>query len=172
MGDKLKKSKEILKDRLHVAGVLCNKSAIYYSRLKNILLFPNLLISSVSMIFNNQNFDPEVLKYYNTCVNAITVFLIAIMNQLKISENADLFRSSSNGLLSLLHDIENAELKNEELSSEFLANSNQKYDMIMGSIPNIPSRIKSIVQSEYGGRYHLPIIINGIPKVQISSDEV
>jgi hypothetical protein len=172
MGDKLQKSKEILKDRLHVAGVLCNKSAIYYSRLKNILLFPNLLISSVSMIFNNQNFDPEVLKYYNTCVNAITVFLIAIMNQLKISENADLFRSSSNGLLSLLHDIENAELKNEELSSEFLANSNQKYDMIMGSIPNIPSRIKSIVQSEYGGRYHLPIIINGIPKVQISSDEV
>ena len=172
MEDKLKKNLEVLKDRLHVASVLCNKSALYYSRLKNILLFPNLLISSVSMIFNNQNFDPDVLKYYNTCVNAITVFLIAIMNQLKISENADLFRTSSNGLLSLLHDIENAELKNEGLSSEFLANSNQKYDMLMGSIPNIPSKIKSIVQQEYGGKFHLPIIINGIPKVSISEAQV
>jgi hypothetical protein len=135
MGDKLQKSKEILKDRLHVAGVLCNKSAIYYSRLKNILLFPNLLISSsISMIFNNQNFDPKFLKYYNTCVNAITVFLIALQNQLKISENSDIFKSSSNNLLMLLHEVENAENKEEGLSLEFLSNSTQKYDMIMSSI--------------------------------------
>lgn len=171
--DKLKRNTEILKDRLHVASVLCNKTAIYYGRVKNLLLFPNLILSSVSMIFNNQNFPPDVLKYYNTCVNALTVLLIAIMNQLKISENHDLFKNTSNSLLSLLHDIENHEMKeNSAISSEYIANCNQKYDMLMGGLPNIPSRISNSVRNEYGGRYHLPIIINGVPKLSISSDEV
>jgi hypothetical protein len=169
---KLKRNTEILKDRLHVASVLCNRASIYYTRFKNILLFPNLLISSVSMIFNNQNFDPEVLKYYNTCVNAITVFLIAIQNQMKIAENADLFKTSSNSLLTLLHEVENMENKEEQMTSEFLSNSTQKYDMIMSNLPIIPSSIRERTRNEYGGKFHLPLIINGLAKVSISEAEV
>jgi len=172
MEDKLKRNTEILKDRLHVASVLCNRSNIYYSRIKSLLLFPNMLISSVSMIFNNQNFDSTFLRYYNTIINSITVFLLAVQTQLKISENADIFKSSSNSLLGLLHELENAEGKSEPISSEFISNTNQRYDMIMAALPIIPSRIRTAVQNEYGGKFHLPIIINGIPKVSISSDEV
>jgi len=124
------------------------------------------------MIINQNGIDPHVLKYYNTCVNAITVFLIAIMNQLKISENADIFKSSSNSLLMLLHEVENAENKEADVSTEFISNSTQKYDMIMSTLPVIPSRIREKTRTEYGGKYHLPLVINGIPKVSISEAEV
>jgi hypothetical protein len=171
MGDKLQKNIEILKDKLHVSTVLCNRASIYYTRFKNVLLFPNLLISSISMIVNQNGVDSDFLKYYNTCVNAITVFLIALQNQLKISENADIFKSSSSSLLMLLHEIENAENKEEGLSLEFVSNSTQKYDMIMGSLPVIPSSIREKTRNEFAGKMHLPVLINGIAKVSIS-DEV
>lgn len=172
MEDKLQKNIEILKDRLHVASVLTNRSSIYYSRIKSILLFPNMLISSVSMIFNNQNFDSTFLRYYNTIINSITVFLLAVQTQLKISENADIFKSSSNSLLTILHEIENKE-NTGILSSEFVGTCNQRYDLIMGNIPIIPSRIREKTREEYKGKYHLPLIINGCPKLTVqSSDEV
>jgi hypothetical protein len=172
MGDKLQKNIEILRDRLYVSSVLCNRASIYYTRFKNVLLFPNLLISSISMIINQNGIDPDFLKFYNTAVNAITVFLIALQNQMKISENADIFKSSSNSLLILLHEVENAENKDEPVSSEFVSNSTQKYDMIMSSLPVIPSRIREKTRNEFAGTMHLPVIINGIPKVSISEAEV
>lgn len=172
MEDKLKKNLEVLKDRLHVASVLCNRSNIYYSTIKSLLLFPNMLISSVSMIFNNQNFDSTFLRYYNTIINSITVFLLAVQTQLKISENADIFKSSSNSLLGLLHELENAEGKNEPISSEFISNTNQRYDMIMAALPIIPSRIREKTRAEYGGKFHLPLIINGVAKISISEAQV
>jgi hypothetical protein len=171
MGDKLQKNIEILKDKLHVSTVLCNRASIYYTRFKNVLLFPNLLISSISMIVNQNGVDSDFLKYYNTCVNAITVFLIALQNQLKIAENADIFKSSSSSLLILLHEVENAENKDEPISSEFVSNSTQKYDMIMSSLPVIPSSIREKTRNEFAGKMHLPVLINGIAKVSIS-DEV
>jgi hypothetical protein len=172
MGDKLQKNIEVLKDKLHVSTVLCNRACIYYTRFKNILLFPNLIISSISMIVNQNGIDSNFLKYYNTCVNAITVFLIALQNQLKISENSDIFKSSSNNLLMLLHEVENAENKEEGLSLEFVSNSTQKYDMIMSSLPVIPSNIREKTRNEFAGKMHLPVLINGIAKVSISEAEV
>lgn len=169
---KLQKNIEILRDRLHVSSVLCNRASIYYTRFKNVLLLPNLLISSISMIVNQNGVDSDFLKYYNTAVNAITVFLIAIQNQMKISENADIFKSSSNSLLMLLHEVENAENKDEPISSEFVSNSTQKYDMIMSALPVIPSNIREKTRNEFAGKYHLPVLINGIAKVSLSSDEV
>ena len=48
---------EIVKDRLFVAIVLCNKSSNWYGRMKKILIIPNIIISSTGAFINNQNID-------------------------------------------------------------------------------------------------------------------
>jgi hypothetical protein len=150
LNSKGKKNKEMLKDKTEIASILCSRSSIYYTRAKHFLIIPNLIISSVSAIVNNQNIEHNTLKIYNTIINSITVLLLGLTTTLKVSENADAFKNSANALTKLLHEIEGKEAS-DTITVDFISTSTQQYDLIMGTLPNFPTHIKNEVRCEFGG---------------------
>jgi hypothetical protein len=165
LNSKGKKNKEMLKDKTEVASILCSRSSIY-TRVKHLLIIPNLIISSVSAIVNNQNIEHNTLKIYNTIINSITVLLLGLTTTLKVSENADAFKNSANALTKLLHEIEGKEAS-DTITVDFISTSTQQYDLIMGTLPNFPTHIKNEVRGEFGGKKWLPLCINGIVKIVV-----
>ena len=162
---KINKNKEIIKDNLFVACILCNDTAIFYNRLKAFSILPNLLISSVAVIINQHNFDnPFILQIFNTMVNSITVLLVGLSTSYKISENADTFRNSYNALTKLLHDLENKEMLENGINSDIIILITNQYDMVLDTLPQIPYHIRNKVRDTWKGKKHLPIMINGYAK--------
>jgi hypothetical protein len=166
LNNKSKKNLEIIKDRLHVAAVLCSKSSIFYGRMKMFLIVPNLLLSSTAAFINNQQINHETLKIVNTIINGLTILLIGLQTSFRISEQSDLFKNSSNAFIKILHDIEAKECS-DLITPDFIISSTQQYDQIMSNLSDFPRHIRENVRNEYGGMKHLPIIINGITKTFI-----
>ena len=166
LNNKSKKNLEIIKDRLHVATVLCSKSSIFYGRMKMFLIVPNLLLSSTGAFINNQEIDHDTLKIVNTVINGLTILLIGLQTSFRISEQSDLFKNASNALIKILHDIEAKECS-DLITSDFIISSTQQYDQIMSNLADFPKHIRENVRNEYGGMKHLPIVINGIKKTFI-----
>jgi hypothetical protein len=169
LNSKARRNKEMIKDRTEVASILCSRSSIYYSRLKHMLIIPNLIISSCSAIINNQNFEYETLKIYNTVVNSITVLLLGLVTTLKVSENADIFRNTATQLTKILHEIESRE-GSETITTEFITQSTEKYDVLMSTLPHFPNHVKNNVRNEFGTKKWLPLVINGIVKLTVEPD--
>ena len=169
LNSKARRNKEMIKDRTEVASILCSRSSIYYSRLKHMLIIPNLIISSCSAIINNQIFEYETLKIYNTVVNSITVLLLGLVTTLKVSENADIFRNTATQLTKILHEIESRE-GSETITTEFITQSTEKYDVLMSTLPHFPNHVKNNVRNEFGTKKWLPLVINGIAKLTVEPD--
>jgi hypothetical protein len=166
LNHKSKKNLEIIKDRLHVATVLCSKSSIFYGRMKMFLIVPNFLLSATGAFINNQQILPETLKIINTIINGLTILLIGLQTSFRISEQSDLFRNASNALIKILHDIEAKECC-DSITPDFIIYATQQYDQIMSNLSDFPRHIRESVRTEYGGQKHLPIVINGIKKTFI-----
>ena len=167
LNNKAKKNLEIIKDKLHVASILCSKSNIYFNRVKMILIIPNLLLSSVGVIVNNNNhIEPEILKIINTVINALTLLLIGIHTSFKISEASDTMKSGVVSLTKLLHTLESFE-NSDLLTAEHINQTTLNYDVIMSNLTDFPQHIRKNVQKEYATQKHLPICINGIKKTII-----
>lgn len=97
-----------LRDKMLVASFLCNKSSIYYNRFEMLLVVPNLIISSVSALVNNQDIDFHILMVFNT----ITVLLFGIMTSFRVAERADIYKNQSNALVTLMHEQEALKMNN------------------------------------------------------------
>jgi len=174
LNNKAKKSLEIIKDKLHVASVLCSKSAIYFNRVKMILIIPNLLLSSGGVIVNNNLRDEEFLKIINTVINALTLLLIGIHTSFRINEQVDIMKNGVVSLTKLLHTLESFE-NSDMLTADHVNQTTLNYDIIMSNLSDFPQHIRTSVQNEYATQKHLPICINGIKKTFIersSSTEV
>jgi hypothetical protein len=162
---KLKKAQQVIKDKLLVASILCNKSSIYYNRFKMFLVVPNLFISSCSAIVNNQDLDVSFLKIFNTVINTITVLLLGLQTSFRVSEMTDIYKNQSNALVKLMHEQEGLEMKNT-LTFDNITSITERYDTIMGNLM-FPSYIMKQVRDEYGTKKHLPMCINHIEKTFI-----
>jgi len=162
----INKNKEIIKDNLFVACILCSHTAIFYNRLKALSILPNLIISSAAVIINQQHFENDdfILQIFNTIVNSITLLLVGLSTSYKISENADLFRNSTNALTKLLHDLENKEMIENGINSDTIILITNQYDMVLDTLPPIPYHIRNKVRDVWKGKKHLPIMINGYAK--------
>ena len=66
------------KDKAFIYNILCLKASTFYSRLKNILSFPLILISSIMAILN-ASFNPDEMRIYNIIHNGWTAFLMNLM---------------------------------------------------------------------------------------------
>lgn len=162
---KLKRSKSVLKDKLEIASILCHNCSNYYYRLKTILIIPTLLISSVSFVCNNQDIDGIVLKWINSIVNAITIILIGIQSNLKVVENCDIFKNSSTAFTKLLHELEGQEILEDDIDPKYINILMERYDILISNLPIIPSHIKKQIEEEFGGKKHMPLIVNNLPKL-------
>ena len=96
----------IYKDRLSIMCILCSQSHSFFLRMKTFLIVTSLIITSALAITNSISTNLNELKIPNIVLNSSLVFIIALSNQMKFSENADKFYRALNSFSKLEHEVE------------------------------------------------------------------
>jgi hypothetical protein len=91
------------RDKCFIYNILCEKSTEFYSFMKNIVSIPLLISSAIMTIFNSGSFKPEEMQTPNIVVNACTTIIISFMNNFKLAEKCNTFRSLGFKYNKLLH---------------------------------------------------------------------
>ena len=144
------------KDKAFIYNILCLKASTFYSRIKNILTFPLMLISSVMAILN-ASFNPDEMRIYNIILNGCTAFLMNLMGAYQITEKASRFKSVSQKWSGLLHLIED-KINNNNLESDDVRDIVRIYDEILSQSDDIPQFLCDSVKKKFKNM-HLPVIL-------------
>ena len=75
------------RDKSYVMNILLEQHSDFFSLIKTLFNFPIIIASSIMTIMNSLfNETSKELKYTNIIVNASTVFLMSVFNNLRINE--------------------------------------------------------------------------------------
>jgi len=101
------------------------------------------------------NFESEnnqTMRLANIVVNAVSVLVLSVQNNLKASEKVELFKSLAISYIELAHKIEG--LEDEELTCENLNAFTQKYDHLLKQtlFEDIQNKHKKEVMIQFEGR--------------------
>lgn len=156
-------------DKSFVYSVLCSKTSRYYNYWKLGFALPLILTSTVLTYINaNDNANMmEAMKIVNPTFNMITAILLGIQNVFKFESKSNEFKNSCLKFQKLSHLIENKIIK-KDFGEDFITNIIQQYDDIQEDCMDIPHWICNSVRKEYGTVKHLPIVCNGIQKINKS----
>ena len=142
-------------------SLLCNKTAGHWSLIKFILSIPLILTSSVMCVMNSfESETNQTMRLANIIVNAVSVLVLSVQNNLKSSEKVELFKNLAIKYIELAHKIEG--LEDEELTRENLNAFTQKYDDLLRQtlFEDIQNKHKKEVMTLFEGRA-LPLNLNG-----------
>jgi hypothetical protein len=149
------------RDKCFVYNILCEKSVEYFSLMKNIMSVPLLISSAIMTIFNSGSFSPESMQTPNIVVNACTTIIISFMNNFKLAEKCNTFRTLGLKYTKLLHYIEDKLNTDEVINGEDVREIVKEYDSLAEQNEFIvPSHIRNKVKKIYGGKRTLPNILN------------
>jgi hypothetical protein len=115
-------------------------------------------------IINSISTDANSVKIPNIVVNAISVLIISLNNNIKAGEKFESFKKLSQQFMILSQEIEAIEGV-EELTKEKIALLMLKYDNLINetSFEDIPEKYKIVVATKYTeADRHVPIQINGV----------
>jgi hypothetical protein len=116
------------RDKCFVMFVLCEKSVEFYSSLKNIVSFPLIISSAIMTIMNSGTFNPEQMQVPNIVVNACTTIIISFMNNFKLAEKCNTFRTLGLKYNKLLHYIEDKLNTDTDINGEDVREIVKEYD--------------------------------------------
>jgi hypothetical protein len=167
-------------------SLLWNKTAGYWSLIKFILSIPLILTSSIMCVLNSfESENNQKMRLPNIIVNAMSVLVLSVQNNLKASEKVELFKSLAISYIELAHSIE--ALEDEEFTRENLNTFTQKYDDLLKQtlFEDIQNKHKKEVMILFEGKA-LPLSLNGssgivivkrnspksVSKIEISSEIV
>ena len=143
-------------------SLLCNKTASHWSLIKFILSIPLILTSSIMCVLNSfeNNNDENSMRLPNIIVNAVSVLVLSVQNNLKASEKVEMFKSLGICYIELAHKIEG--LEDDELTRENLNLFTQKYDDLLKQtlFEDIQNKHKKEVMILFEGK-SLPLSLNG-----------
>ena len=150
----------MLLDKCEAMSVLCQKATQHWSLVKFAFQIPLIITSSVMCILNSFDSAKGNMKIPNVVVNGASVLILALQNNLKVSEKVELFKNLSNNFLQLAHQIEG--LETEELSKNAINGLTEKYDslVIQCQFEDIKKSIKLEVIELWEGR-SVPLQLNG-----------
>ena len=148
------------RDKCFIYNILCDRSASYYSNIKNIINLPLIISSSIMTILNSGSFNSEDMKIPNITLNAMTVLLMSLTNNFKVVEKNSQFKNLSLKYLELLHYIED-KLNEETIDGDDIKEISKMYDNLIASTDySYPNSIKTKVKKIYGGKRFMPNILN------------
>lgn len=154
-------------DKAYVYSVICQKTSSYYNKLKYALQLP-LIITSTVLTYINSNDDDSTasaMKVVNPVFNLTTALLLAVNNLLKLESKANDFKNNGIKFQKLSHLIEQKVLE-RNINQDLINSVITQYDNISeNSMDNIPNHICAYVRTLYGTKRHLPIICNGVEKI-------
>jgi hypothetical protein len=160
---------DIYVDHTYIMYILCDKTASFYYKIKNIINIPVIICSAVLSIFGSMNYNTNL---ENTVAINMTLFLnifvtvaIALLNFFKITEKEFFFKSYAMNFFKLHNKINGEITKSKTIMINLeISQIINEYNVLCENITfNIPSRIKDNVAKRYAD-YKLPtILINNKP---------
>ncbi len=158
------------KDYTYIMYILCDKTASFYSKIKNVINIPIVICSTGLSILNTVNFSDNVdkmliISYISTAFNLLIAISIAILNLYKIPEKEYSFKSHSMNFLKLNNKI-NAEItKCRTIMQEIdIVSIINEYNLLCEYITfHIPSHIRKDVQKNYA-KYKFPLLLTNNKK--------
>jgi hypothetical protein len=158
------------KDYTFIMYTLCDKTASFYSKIKNVINIPIVICSTGLSILNTTSFDQDTdrfifISYLGIVLNLLIAMSVATLNVFKITEKEFSFKSHSMNFLKL-HNKINAEIakcKTIMIDIDILSIINE-YNLLCEYITfHIPSRIRRDIQKHYP--YHkMPILLTNTKK--------
>jgi len=150
------------RDRSYIMAQLSQESSNFYSILRTIINMPIIITSSIMTIINS-SFEAEEVKIPNIILNASTSLILALMNNLKMSEKIGHFRNLNLKYTKLLHIIEDKLINEfETINKEDIKNIINQYDILTESSLDFqfPNHIKNKIRKRYYDKKALPNILN------------
>jgi hypothetical protein len=156
------KNKLQLLDRSECLTLLSTRASSFWSRINFVLNFPLVITSSAMCIINSISDDGNQVKIPNIVVNAISVLMMSIINNIKAGEKYDNFKRLSQLFLELAQEIDSIE--GDQIDIDKYNMLVLKYDNLIRScdFEHIPANIKTEVSMLFQkNNKHIPIQLNG-----------
>ena len=157
------RNKSKLMDRCECLTLLTTKASSYWSFISFCFQMPMILTSSAMCIINSISDDANEIKIPNIIVNAISVLLVSVTNNIKANEKYESFKKLSQSYLELSQEVDGYEGEEIEIDKYNLLII--KYDNLIKStaFEDIPNNIKNNVSKLYSNyNKHIPIQLNGV----------
>jgi len=152
-----------LLDKCESMTLLCTRTATYWSYIKMAFNIPLVFTNSSLCIINSISTDANTVKIPNIVVNAISVLIISLSNNIKASEKFEIFKKLSQQFMLLSQEIESLD-HNDTNINEQIKLINVKYENLIQdcSFEDIPQKHKTNVGKLFGNaNRYLPIQLNG-----------
>jgi hypothetical protein len=159
MKEKLNK----LLDKSECMVLLTSSSCNYWSYVKFCFSIPLVLTSSAMCIINSISEDANAVKIPNIVVNAVSVLIVSLNNNIKASEKCDGYRKLSQQFMNLSQEIEQYDDENLITKEKFEILS-IKYDNLINdcAFEDIPNKYKiTASKAFYSNNRAVPIQLNG-----------
>jgi len=151
------------RDKSYVMNILLEQHSDFYSLIKTLFNFPIIIASSIMTIMNSLfNETSKELKYTNIIVNASTVFLMSVFNNLRINEKITNYKAIQIKYNKLTHLIEDKLINEQEnITKDDIKSIINEYDNLYEQI-DYPflSFIKDRIKKIYLNQKTLPNILN------------
>ena len=152
---------EKLLDKSEVLTLLCTRTTTHWSFIKFCFQIPLVFTSSAMCIINSITLDANEVKIPNIVINAISVLIISINNNVRASEKYELFKKLSKSFMFLSAEIEST----EDMTAEQYHIIMLKYENLITELPfeDIPMKIKTNVSKSFTDvNRSVPVQMNGI----------
>lgn len=159
MKEKLQK----LLDKAECMVLLTSSACNYWSYVKFLFSIPLVLTSSAMCIINSISEDANAVKIPNIVVNAVSVLIVSLNNNIKASEKCDAYRKLSQQFMNLSQEIEQYDDENFITKEKFEVLM-IKYDNLINdcAFEDIPNKYKlSASRSFFSNNRAVPIQLNG-----------
>ena len=150
-----------LLDKAEALTLLCTRTTTHWSFIKFCFSVPLIFTSSAMCIINSITQDANEVKIPNIVINAISVLIISINNNVRSSEKYEVFKKLSEGFMVLSQEIEG----NDNMTAEQYHIIMLKYENLITDLPfeDVPMKIKrNVAKSFTEANRYIPIQINGI----------
>jgi hypothetical protein len=153
---------ESYRDKAYICNILCDESFNHYSFIKNLVNLPLILSSSVMTVLNSSDFDAQTMRIPNIVLNASTTLILSLINNYKLPEKCQTFRSKSIKYMHLCNQIEDS-LTNDlnNINIDKIRNFINEYDTIGETLEfGYPTRIKNSVRKRFLNKKTSPNSLN------------
>lgn len=157
------KNKLKLLDRAECLTLLSSRASNYWSKVTFFLNIPLVLTSSAMCIINSISANANDVKIPNIVVNAVSVLIMSLTNNIKSSEKYDKFKRLSQHFLELSQEID--AIEDDDIEVEKYNVLVLKYDNLIRNcdFEDIPGHIKNNVSMLFiNNNRNVPIQLNGV----------
>jgi hypothetical protein len=160
-----------LLEKCSAMSLLCTKATANWNFIKMCFQMPLILTSSAMCILNSFDNNNGNMKIPNVVVNGVSVLVLALQNNLKVSEKVEAFKNLSNQFRTLANSIECCSNFDNITNNGFM----EKYDNLIQQCPfeSISEKYKNQVIESFKGK-SLPLQLNssGITNLKLNAQIV